>query len=33
MMGGQGGSQVVPQGGPMPHPPVDPRQFPFSPQN
>ena len=29
MMGGQGG----PQGGPMPHPPVDPRQFPFFSQN
>ena len=30
MMGGQGGSQGSPQGGLMPHPPVDPRQFPFS---
>ena len=29
MMGGQGG----PQGTPMPHPPVDPRQFPFFSQN
>ena len=33
MMGGQGGSQSSPQGGPMPHPPVDPRQFPFFSQN
>ena len=29
MMGGQGGAQ----GSPMPHPPVDPRQFPFFSQN
>ena len=33
MMGGQGGPQGGHQGGPMPHPPVDPRQFPFFSQN